>query len=77
MRFSLIGWRFGRLVVVADTGERRARKKVFLCRCDCGHAVKVVSTNLTRGYHLSCGCYRSDVAAAARSGLPKPKLRSE
>lgn len=55
-RLSLIGQRFGRLVVMADAGNIKGRSR-WICRCDCG------TTHITRGRSLkngdtsSCGCF--------------------
>lgn len=69
---DLTGQRFGRLVVGADTGERRGPQPVWSWVCDCG------ATGVSQGRHLrngsvqSCGCLRREQAArtsAARKGL--------
>lgn len=57
---SLVGKRFGRLTVIADTGEKQGTAKMWLCRCDCGNTLKVRTDSLTRGKTISCGCYLYD-----------------
>lgn len=63
---KLIGKRHGKLVIVGE-GERyrtykpnghvKAVIRKFICKCDCGAVVEVMSTNL-RGKDRGCGCGR-------------------
>ena len=53
--------RFGRLAVIKQAedyvrpdGRREAQ---WLCKCDCGNDVIVISTSLKRGLTKSCGCF--------------------
>lgn len=62
---SLIGQRFGRLLVVrrvedyvSSQGYHSIR---YLCKCDCGNEVIVIKNNLLRKNNRSCGCLRSDL----------------
>ena len=50
------GQRFGRL----QTLRKAAGEKYpsWVCRCDCGSEVVIISSNLPRTY--SCGCYRRE-----------------
>lgn len=57
---DLTGKRFGRLLVLKDTGEKKKRQKVWLCQCDCGNTKKVITSYLTSGDIKSCGCYRKE-----------------
>lgn len=52
------GDRYGNLVALYDTGERRASQKVFLCQCDCGRQTRVRKPLLLSGQTKSCGCLR-------------------
>lgn len=64
---DLSGQRFGRLVVVRDSGRRtKHRNVIFECLCDCGNATLVSGGSLTSGKVKSCGCYRVDVAKEFR-----------
>lgn len=63
VRDNLIGRRYGKLVVINQTedyvrpdGRREAR---WICECDCGNKVKIISSSLTDGGTVSCGCYQS------------------
>jgi len=62
---DLKGQRFGRLVVLYDTGERKHRNVVWHCRCDCGNEVDVRGGDLASGNTKSCGCYNRERAAEA------------
>ena len=57
---SLVGRRFGRLVVVqqaASVGQGFAR---WHCRCDCGRPAIVLAQCLRQGQTKSCGCLRAE-----------------
>lgn len=53
---NLIGQRFGRLIVLEDTGERWKRQIIWKCQCDCGKITNVCTDYLTTGHTASCGC---------------------
>ena len=63
-KIDLTGQRFGRLIVLRDTGKRCWRYVVWLCRCDCGKLVEVLSNNLKLGRTKSCGCLQKEIMAA-------------
>ena len=48
--------RFGRLVAIKPTAERKYESAVWECRCDCGNVAFVASSLLRRGKTTSCGC---------------------
>lgn len=56
---NLKGIRFGRLLVIKDSGKRSHSFVVWQCQCDCGREVQVSSHALLRG-QLSCGCLRNE-----------------
>lgn len=62
---SMVGRRFGKLVVASQAEPDRARNvRRWQCRCDCGNATIVVTRDL--GHTKSCGkCKRSAVAISA------------
>jgi hypothetical protein len=85
---DLVGQRFGRLAVIADSGERRGSFVVWECRCDCGATVRVSTGNLRSGNTRSCGCLRREARSADLTGqrfgrltvmrrLPQPDGRCE
>jgi len=53
---SLIGQRFGRLVVIGQEESTEKGRRRWVCRCDCGNTCTVSSSNLTGGRTTSCGC---------------------
>lgn len=53
---DLSGKRFGRLVAIKPTEERRHGSIVWRCECDCGNTVDIASRFLTEGKTKSCGC---------------------
>lgn len=64
-KHNLAGMRFGYLTAIRDSGERKHRVVVWICRCDCGNEVKVVSVCLLNGTTKSCGCRSSELKAKA------------
>ena len=59
---DLTGKRFGRLVVIEDSGERQGTNIKWLCRCDCGNETKVAGGDLMKCDTESCGCLRKETA---------------
>lgn len=50
------GQRFGRLVAIKLSEERRGGQVYWLCKCDCGNEKTVSVSNLIGGGVKSCGC---------------------
>jgi hypothetical protein len=63
---DLSGRRFGKLIVVSLTNERRGRSIVWLCRCDCGTWKNITGRPLVAGLTKSCGCLNSPETRSAR-----------
>lgn len=56
-KIDLTGQRFGRLVVVGDTGKRYTNRSIIWeCVCDCGNKKDVVGFSLKNADTQSCGC---------------------
>lgn len=53
---NLIGRRFGKLIVLKDSGKRYRRAVLWECRCDCGNIIYKTGNNLLSGNNKSCGC---------------------
>lgn len=72
---NLINQRFGRLLVLKQTGtDKKTRQKIWLCRCDCGKEKETITSYLTSGDTQSCGCYRKECELKSLSkfwGKPK------
>lgn len=56
MRDDLAGKRFGMLVAVAPSEERKSGYIIWRCRCDCGNEILVESRYLKRNTIHDCGC---------------------
>lgn len=61
---SIIGKRFGRLLVVKKTSNYTGGQRLFECLCDCGKLKFPTSRNLRSGDTKSCGCYNADALRA-------------
>lgn len=61
---NLIGQRFGRLVVIENSGTKRSKSghtyRMWKCKCDCGNCKELSTANLTSGNTRSCGCLKAD-----------------
>lgn len=69
MKYNLTGQRFGKLTALFEQPERKNRKIVWHCKCDCGNECDVVSSYLISGHTQSCGCLqKARTSAAARKG---------
>lgn len=55
-RIELTGKRFGKLMVICDTGRRKSKRPIWKCKCDCGREVEILSKYLLNGDTESCGC---------------------
>lgn len=64
---DLTGMRFGRLVVL-ERSENKRERTAWKCICDCGNEKVVAGIDLTRGMVKSCGCYRHDFRTKDLSG---------
>lgn len=53
---DLFGKRFGKLVVIEPTENRKQNCVVWKCKCDCGNFYEVSSSLLRSGHVSSCGC---------------------
>lgn len=53
---SIIGQKFGKLTVVKKTDERYVDGSIlYLCKCECGKAIKSTSNRLKSGHLKTCG----------------------
>lgn len=70
--FDLIGKRFGRVQVIAQS-ENFVGNSGWVCFCDCGTWKKIRGVSLTKGITSSCGClHRERTGEAMRThGLTK------
>lgn len=66
---SLLGQRFGRLLVVGYVGVVDGYAE-WHCQCDCGNVHDVRGVLLRGGFVRSCGCLRDDMRQAGIIGKP-------
>lgn len=71
---SLIGIRFGRLVVVSS-GIIKNQRRHWRCKCDCKSESLVPSCDLKRGHTISCGCMRSEKTSQRNKTHGLSKMR--
>lgn len=64
---DLTGQRFGKLLAVKPTEERKNGRIVWECQCDCGEAAYVLGTKLVSGNTKSCGCLRREQTVLKRT----------
>ena len=57
---NLIGYKFGRLVVLQWQGKNKQGNNTWLCECECGNKVVVRTADLNNGHTKSCGCLSKD-----------------
>ena len=57
---NLLGQRFGKLEVIAESPERISKQVCWICKCDCGNiTAPIMSSNLRKGHTKSCGCLKT------------------
>ncbi len=71
---SLIGMRFGMLVVTGYAGLDKHGKRTWSCDCDCGGKNTVDSSRLTHGKARSCGCAVGAAATRRFSNSREPNF---
>ena len=61
-RLKLEGKRYGRLTVIKwiPLEERKIKKKLWLCLCDCGNYIEIETGKLKTGHTQSCGCLKQE-----------------
>lgn len=57
---NLIGKRFGRLIIIQQTGFNKWKQMMYLCKCDCGKEKIILGNSLKTGDAKSCGCLRKE-----------------
>ena len=71
---DLTNQRFGRLIAIEPTPERKTRSIVWKCRCDCGREAFVPSIWLRRGIKQSCGCLQDESRRLDITGQTRGRL---
>lgn len=72
-RKDLTGQKFNKLTVVSEAGYHVTKgghkKRMVLCRCDCGNMTTVPAGDLKNGHVKSCGCANIDAKERRRKDL--------
>ena len=54
-KLNLLGEKYGKLTVIAEAPNIGGRT-AWLCKCDCGNEIQVITKSLRNGNTKSCGC---------------------
>lgn len=68
---SLVGERYGKLIVLEEIGKNKWGKIMYKCKCDCGNEVNVLSNSLRTNHTQSCGCTKSITPSKIKIYLEK------
>ena len=60
---DITGKRFGRLVVIEKSNEKRYGRLSWKCQCDFGNYIVVATQSLNNGNTKSCGCLNKENAS--------------
>lgn len=74
-KIEMIGKRFARLTVIAESGRTKNGIALWECKCDCGNTTIVRGTHLRVGSVQSCGCFNREVAKSRFVTHGKTKTR--
>lgn len=74
---DLTGQRFGFLTVTGRTEPDEKGRRRWICRCDCGKEVAVLSSNLKRNPRVSCGCKKRNDLTGQKIGKLTVVKRSD
>ena len=68
---NILGQRFGNLEVIEYLGLTDANQAYWKCKCDCGNEINLITTVLTAGGRISCGCVGRELQkkAVTKHGL--------
>lgn len=66
---NMTGQIYGRLTVVSRASDVRRGSPRWNCICSCGNTTVVAAHYLRDGQIVSCGCYRTELAAAGGGSL--------
>lgn len=75
-RVDETGRRFGSYVVLRSLGADSHKHAIWLCRCDCGRAVRVVGINLRSGQCSRCKSCAGKTHGHSKRGLHTPEYRA-
>lgn len=64
---NIAGKEFERLTVVKRVGLDNRNQVIWLCECECGNLIEVITTRLRSGNVKSCGCLRKENASRLKT----------
>lgn len=76
---SMIGQRFGRLVVLEYAGDEYIgsdNNSRYICKCDCGNTAIVGQNKLKSGHTRSCGCLQREIVSERQKTNNSSKKKS-
>lgn len=65
---SLVGRRYGKLIVMELLPSNGSKHRRWLCQCDCGNTHEATTGNLNSGHATNCGCERSPDLSGQKFG---------
>lgn len=71
---SLVGQRFGKLIVLQRVENNNQNQVCYQCQCDCGGTTIVSAPNLRSGTTSSCGCIKSKGESVINQWLTTHKI---
>ena len=76
-RKDYTGQRCTYLTAIRDVGST-GKKRLWLCRCDCGREITITGAAFNKRQHQSCGCRKNELIGKAltRHGLSKHPLHA-
>lgn len=75
---DLTGKKFGKLTAkrIADYKVSYSRNNVWVCKCECGNKINVITSRLLNGGTKSCGCTRIEILKS-RTGVNHPNYNPD
>lgn len=73
-KYNMIGKKFNKLTVLEECKERKERKKVYKCICDCGSIIYAFGTRLRTNKVKSCGCLKHENKSNFKHGKRHTRL---
>lgn len=64
-----------RLTILKEVGVNKHRKKLVLCKCDCGKEKIAILSEVKAGRVKSCGCFHNEIATNIIRGVGKRGTR--
>lgn len=58
---DMTGKRFGKLLVIRNTGKKKGNSIIWECKCDCGNMIELTQQVLEKGSTKSCGCLKRSI----------------